>query len=151
MMVYFIDVCFFFFSSRRRHTRCLSDWSSDVCSSDLRSMASVIMGRSRMSRMPRGNGGPPSKSLPRATWSSPTNWMARPTTPTHSSTVKRISCDQHLAVHGGAADERGEREQEQPGDERAPPSEQVGGAPAEHQEAGEGDRVGVDHPLQLGA
>src|ERR1035441_1623601 len=26
---------FCFFSSRRRHTRCLSDWSSDVCSSDL--------------------------------------------------------------------------------------------------------------------
>src|SRR5437899_5181435 len=25
----------FFFSSRRRHTRCLSDWSSHVCSSDL--------------------------------------------------------------------------------------------------------------------
>src|SRR5437899_12653947 len=25
----------FFFSSRRRHTSCLSDWSSDVCSSDL--------------------------------------------------------------------------------------------------------------------
>src|SRR5262245_37033213 len=25
----------FFFSSRRRHTRCLNDWSSDVCSSDL--------------------------------------------------------------------------------------------------------------------
>src|SRR5205814_6798557 len=25
----------FFYSSRRRHTRCLSDWSSDVCSSDL--------------------------------------------------------------------------------------------------------------------
>src|SRR5436853_4199418 len=25
----------FFFSSRRRHMRCLSDWSSDVCSSDL--------------------------------------------------------------------------------------------------------------------
>src|SRR5437016_14601416 len=30
-MVYF----FFFFSSRRRHTRLVSDWSSDVCSSDL--------------------------------------------------------------------------------------------------------------------
>src|SRR3989449_668474 len=28
--------CFFFFSSRRRHTRCSRDWSSDVCSSDLR-------------------------------------------------------------------------------------------------------------------
>src|SRR5262249_60870283 len=28
---------FFFFSSRRRHTRLVSDWSSDVCSSDLTS------------------------------------------------------------------------------------------------------------------
>ena len=26
---------YFFFSSRRRHTRLVSDWSSDVCSSDL--------------------------------------------------------------------------------------------------------------------
>src|SRR2546430_8823899 len=31
------SVCFFFFSSRRRHTRFDCDWSSDVCSSDLRS------------------------------------------------------------------------------------------------------------------
>src|SRR5256885_16981095 len=29
-------LCFFFFSSRRRHTRLQGDWSSDVCSSDLR-------------------------------------------------------------------------------------------------------------------
>src|SRR5436853_5486338 len=29
---------YFFFSSRRRHTSCLSDWSSDVCSSDLRTL-----------------------------------------------------------------------------------------------------------------
>src|SRR2546422_478287 len=28
-------VTLFFFSSRRRHTRCSRDWSSDVCSSDL--------------------------------------------------------------------------------------------------------------------
>src|SRR5437016_11392769 len=28
-------LCVFFFSSRRRHTRLVSDWSSDVCSSDL--------------------------------------------------------------------------------------------------------------------
>src|SRR5690348_17999526 len=27
---------FFFFSSRRRHTRWTGDWSSDVCSSDLK-------------------------------------------------------------------------------------------------------------------
>src|SRR4030066_1640025 len=29
-------VLFFFFSSRRRHTRFKCDWSSDVCSSDLK-------------------------------------------------------------------------------------------------------------------
>src|SRR5690606_40780339 len=29
-------LCVFFFSSRRRHTRFSRDWSSDVCSSDLR-------------------------------------------------------------------------------------------------------------------
>src|ERR1019366_5409767 len=29
-------LCWFFFSSRRRHTRLVSDWSSDVFSSDLR-------------------------------------------------------------------------------------------------------------------
>src|SRR5256885_6384616 len=28
-------ILFFFFSSRRRHTRLQGDWSSDVCSSDL--------------------------------------------------------------------------------------------------------------------
>src|SRR2546429_6250136 len=38
MEKYVIKRCvniFFFFSSRRRHTRCSRDWSSDVCSSDL--------------------------------------------------------------------------------------------------------------------
>src|SRR3989449_4915486 len=35
-------LCFFFFSSRRRHTRCSRDWSSDVCSSDL--LGNVLMG-----------------------------------------------------------------------------------------------------------
>src|SRR5215470_12737000 len=32
---------FFFFSSRRRHTRCYRDWSSDVCSSDLEGCADL--------------------------------------------------------------------------------------------------------------
>src|SRR5262249_60040955 len=32
----------FFFSSRRRHTRLVSDWSSDVCSSDLVQVRAVI-------------------------------------------------------------------------------------------------------------
>src|SRR5256885_2390840 len=31
----------FFFSSRRRHTRLQGDWSSDVCSSDLRERHSL--------------------------------------------------------------------------------------------------------------
>src|SRR2546429_2522189 len=33
----------FFFSSRRRHTRCSRDWSSDVCSSDLGGAARVAV------------------------------------------------------------------------------------------------------------
>src|SRR5256885_5655885 len=32
-------IFFFFFSSRRRHTRLQGDWSSDVCSSDLKRTA----------------------------------------------------------------------------------------------------------------
>src|SRR3712207_9484600 len=37
-----MDVIFFFFSSRRRHTRYWRDWSSDVCSSDLRSVGETL-------------------------------------------------------------------------------------------------------------
>src|SRR3989449_7880749 len=33
----------FFFSSRRRHTRCSRDWSSDVCSSDLVPLAKLVL------------------------------------------------------------------------------------------------------------
>src|SRR5699024_11560611 len=33
---------FFFFSSRRRHTRSKRDWSSDVCSSDLYATENII-------------------------------------------------------------------------------------------------------------
>src|SRR5215510_16571455 len=35
-------VCFFFFSSRRRHTRWPRDWSSDVCSSDLLALVGLM-------------------------------------------------------------------------------------------------------------
>src|SRR6266498_1713153 len=35
----------FFFSSRRRHTRCGRDWSSDVCSSDLADRLTAILQR----------------------------------------------------------------------------------------------------------
>src|SRR3712207_7365525 len=36
-------VCFFFFSSRRRHTRYWRDWSSDVCSSDLLPLLALLV------------------------------------------------------------------------------------------------------------
>src|SRR6476661_10237484 len=38
------NIIFFFFSSRRRHTRFKCDWSSDVCSSDLPRCDSVLAG-----------------------------------------------------------------------------------------------------------
>src|SRR5260370_9907401 len=47
---------FFFFSSRRRHTRFKCDWSSDVCSSDLAAMyaysgiLSALLQRARTGR-----------------------------------------------------------------------------------------------------
>src|SRR2546422_588026 len=44
-------MCFcFFFSSRRRHTICSRDWSSDVCSSDLRLLAVEYARRSAVLR-----------------------------------------------------------------------------------------------------
>src|SRR3989449_9057172 len=49
------DCSLFFFSSRRRHTRCSRDWSSDVCSSDLVRMdvtdtASIMRARGEVER-----------------------------------------------------------------------------------------------------
>src|SRR5438046_10402754 len=52
----FIIICvtmylfLFFFSSRRRHTRLVSDWSSDVCSSDLTFSACSVHTNRRQSR-----------------------------------------------------------------------------------------------------
>src|SRR2546429_6345843 len=37
-----LSLVVFFFSSRRRHTRCSRDWSSDVCSSDLEEHVQVF-------------------------------------------------------------------------------------------------------------
>src|SRR5438093_10151051 len=50
--VFFLSF-FFFFSSRRRHTRLVSDWSSDVCSSDL-AFGTLVRGGARQ---------PPGKAL----------------------------------------------------------------------------------------
>src|SRR5438034_11092002 len=60
---------FFFFSSRRRHTRSLCDWSSDVCSSDLvkdrrsRAMMRTPATTSSISRRPSINKAPSVKAF----------------------------------------------------------------------------------------
>src|SRR5437763_11350465 len=65
-----IDYLFFFFSSRRRHTRYIGDWSSDVCSSDLRPLL-VSAGR------PKKGTAIPSRSCTRWSMSSPMRPPAR--------------------------------------------------------------------------
>src|SRR3712207_8742613 len=47
---------FFFFSSRRRHTRYWRDWSSDVCSSDLVGARALRGGGHRRRTHGRGGG-----------------------------------------------------------------------------------------------
>src|SRR5690349_1526003 len=47
----------FFFSSRRRHTRSLRDWSSDVCSSDLASARRLLDARYAALGLPDAEGG----------------------------------------------------------------------------------------------
>jgi hypothetical protein len=58
--------------------------------------------------------------------------------------------DQDLRATGQAAGERGAREDDEPDDEDAPPAEQVGQLPAREHEHAEGERVAVEHPLELG-
>src|SRR5258706_16186455 len=50
---------FFFFSSRRRHTRLVSDWSSDVCSSDLSYTARPYTMRAKAAARPMSQGANP--------------------------------------------------------------------------------------------
>src|SRR5690625_7670387 len=56
MKFIFIFHVFFFFSSRRRHTRWPRDWSSDVCSSDLQRHLGTQPGR--VLRLSGGRTGP---------------------------------------------------------------------------------------------
>src|SRR5437762_11776841 len=48
--------CFLFFSSRRRHTRYIGDWSSDVCSSDLSARGRPASARSAEAGRPLAEG-----------------------------------------------------------------------------------------------
>ena len=63
--------------------------------------------------------------------------------------LRRASKDQRRAVRRKAAGQRGEPEHEQRDDEHTALAEVVGRATTEHQEAREGDRVGIDYPLEF--
>jgi hypothetical protein len=58
--------------------------------------------------------------------------------------------DQRLRPGREAAHQAGEREQGETGEEDPPSAVEIGRPAAEQQEAREGQRVGVDHPLQAG-
>jgi hypothetical protein len=65
-------------------------------------------------------------------------------------TLRRARGDQGSAIGCQATGQRREREHEQRQDEYAALPEVIGRSAAEHQEARERDRVGVDDPLQFG-
>ena len=62
---------------------------------------------------------------------------------------EQLGVERGLAV-GDRTQDGGDGEQPGPGEEDPPAAQQVGGAAAEHEESGEGQRVRVDHPLQPG-
>src|SRR5690349_322804 len=62
---------YFFFSSRRRHTRSLRDWSSDVCSSDLALWREVASNRAEVAEVLRHAGDHSSEDLLRQTRPAP--------------------------------------------------------------------------------
>jgi hypothetical protein len=62
--------------------------------------------------------------------------------------LEGASPDQRLVRPGEPAQERGEREEDDADHEHAAAPEQVGRPPAEQQQAGEGQGVGTNHPLQ---
>src|SRR5215213_3859284 len=81
----------FFFSSRRRHTRLVSDWSSDVCSSDLVVNATPATPTA-------SNGGPyceggtialstPTVSGATYAWTGPNSFTSSLQNPTRSATI----------------------------------------------------------------
>ena len=62
--------------------------------------------------------------------------------------LEGAGADQRLVRPGEPAEKRSEREQTHADHEDPPPPEQVGGPPAEQEQAGERERIGAHHPLQ---
>src|SRR5437763_9535230 len=88
----------FFFSSRRRHTRYIGDWSSDVCSSDLRRSVSSAASwcpcsRSRGRTCPCRRHRPSSSAYERVAWPRQNSWVEQ---------IGRASCRERVWVWVGA-------------------------------------------------
>src|SRR2546426_5224236 len=96
---------FFFFSSRRRHTRLQGDWSSDVCSSDLKFVARWSPPSNRPVSLERPNGafstsrrkeaGGSGSRRPSASaeaflmpFANPTSWLRPPRSEEHTSELQ---------------------------------------------------------------
>src|SRR5437762_10077318 len=94
---------YFFFSSRRRHTRYIGDWSSDVCSSDLWYL--------RMPRVARVSGSDvrsPSVSRDSLVGYQEVGGAARPagtrmaSSPANAPEIGRASCRERVYISVGA-------------------------------------------------
>src|SRR5262249_60079244 len=90
----------FFFSSRRRHTRLVSDWSSDVCSSDLVEAGNTIRliappGRARTLTLSAGIWG--------AVWSPDGRFLAVATRHWPSATTLATRSEERRGGEGGGA------------------------------------------------
>src|SRR5205807_4941275 len=106
---------FFFFSSRRRHTRLQGDWSSDVCSSDLTTRTRTCRERSPSRQRPLSRRLARRKHLRPRTGRSPRQSLAirRPplapaTTAAMAGKIGRASCRERVEVWvgGGSGNEK---------------------------------------------
>src|SRR5207302_2888252 len=98
---------FFFFSSRRRHTSFSRDWSSDVCSSDLRPARSgcIVAASPLFNPVSATATATPEPSNP-SCWVSVRVPAARSSPPTileeiSSSKIGRASCRERVGNEGG--------------------------------------------------
>src|ERR1035441_7122168 len=87
-------VLLFYFSSRRRLTRCLSDWSSDVCSSDLTSRNCIRYesGRTDMG-VPQRN-----SELPWLPWETSLQTSRRTFVPSETGRTTESPCARHSLI-----------------------------------------------------
>src|SRR5688500_20329688 len=91
---------YFFFSSRRRHTRLQGDWSSDVCSSDLQPVAK---GPASVRVLWASRNNPVPVPIPASVLShSPGEELARSQS-AHNGEIGRASCRERVKSASGAA------------------------------------------------